>query len=188
MADRRPFALWLLPERSAGSVLRSAIDSLTARFRVPSFEPHVTLASGAADAQPQELRARCAESFAGLRAIDLEVDAMRSTSDRFTALHLALSGASFEPYLASALRLFPDWRGPRVGPHLSLLYVASVATDQTQRAGREILPVPLRVLRCDRVALAWPGSGDWDDIESWQMAELFGSAFPADRRDPNLPR
>jgi hypothetical protein len=147
------------------AVLRRHIDDLAVEVGAPSFEPHVTLASGIADDRAvNEALGAVATTHA---PIELAAGATAHGVERFKALFVELADERIHDLartLCAALGLpFDD---STLAPHLSLLYRGDLPLPTRQDlASRHSLAGT--TIRFDTLIAMRPGEGI-DDVARWQ--------------------
>ena len=171
MAER-PIAIWLMPSAADRVALSAWIERLARSWDTPVFEPHLTLASGMLSIPHEEFERAVKARFSSFAAPTCNVTGAAGTADRFTALYLSFAEHESVVGVTMARACAPGLRGPRVGPHLSLLY--REGTTETERRGivdSIAHAIPSRI-RFEGIALAWPSAGDWGEVASWRTKSL----------------
>ena len=158
-------SLWLVPAEPHRAELRAHIDELALEHATPSFEPHVTLASGAGDhAAVVVAIERAAQTWPSL-----EIVAGRTAHgpDRFKAVFVELADERVHA-LAAALcaELDVPFDAAELRPHISLLYASDLPPDR-RSAIATAHSLRGRTLRFDTLVASVPGAGI-DDVSRWQ--------------------
>ena len=158
-------SLWLVPAEPQRAELRAHIDQLAVEHGTPSFEPHVTLASGvvAHDAVVTAID-RVAADWGPL---DVDAGSTAHGPDRFKAVFVELDDARLHE-LAAALcaGLGIPFEPDQLRPHLSLLYAADLP-PHTRAAIAAAHSFAGTTLRFDTLVASVPGAGS-EDVARWQ--------------------
>lgn len=154
---------WLLPADPDTRVLARTIGALAGRLGVPTFPPHVTLASGPVERIDADLARASAE-----RAFELEVERVETTAELARTLTLRFVGEERIAELARRLQPQARMEG-RAPPHLSLVYAPLAADERAELAGAT--PPPLARIRFDAIAAVhmWSGELRLEDIPRWRV-------------------
>jgi 2'-5' RNA ligase len=177
-------SLWLVPAEPHRAELRGHIDRLALEHGTPTFEPHVTLASGVADHAPVLAAIeRVASAWAPLEVV---AGTTAHGPDRFKAVFVELEDVRLHD-LAAALcgELGIPFAPEELHPHISLVYAAGLPAEVRAVIGAEHAFAG-RTLRFDTLTASVPGT-DIDDVPRWQLPvvrPLSGARelLPADTR------
>jgi hypothetical protein len=159
-------SLWLVPAEPDRTELRTRIDRLALALGAPSFEPHVTLASGPAD--PATVAAGLARLAAERGPLELTAGPTTHGPDRYRAVVVELDDEGLcDLARAACAALGIPFDPATYRPHLSLVYAADLPEAVRAGAAAEH-DLTGRRLRFDTVAAMVPGA-DKDDVARWQL-------------------
>jgi 2'-5' RNA ligase len=179
MTNDEPFtSLWLVPAEPHRAELRTHIDRLAVELGTPSFEPHVTLASGGVD---HAAAVTAIERIAGSTApLAVTAGVTAHGAERFRAVFIELEDTRLHELAARlCVHLHLEFDPAQLRPHISLLYAEDVAPGR--RAGIAAAhSFAGRTLRFDTLVASVPGAGV-EDVARWQSTvarRLTGDAQP----------
>lgn len=161
------YSIWLMPCAEQRAELDALIQELAERYTTPVFAPHTTLCSGTWTRAEQNLL-NSFERFATQTVpVELSVQGIDWTDHWASFLFLRLAGddALFER-AASGIE---GAHLSMVGPHLSLLYGLPPAGFDRAALRQELAGRLPQAIRFDSLALVRPLTGQWKDIESWEI-------------------
>jgi 2'-5' RNA ligase len=122
MTTSTGYSLWLQPTGDAFDHLAGIIAQLSAQYRTPVFEPHVTLLGGLTG-NKDALAARTAQLAKLLKPNVIQLTTLDYLDEYFRCL---FANAEKTPWLidanTKARKLFHREDAPEFMPHLSLLY------------------------------------------------------------------
>lgn len=159
-------SLWLVPAEPARSVLRGRISELAVELSAPSFEPHITLASGVVgDASLEDAIESVAAAWSPLRLLAGATD---HGPEQFKALFVRFDDERIAALAAElSRRLGLEFDPATLDAHLSLLYRADVP-PQRRRELAARCTVAGEAFVFDTLAASRPGEGR-DDVARWEL-------------------
>jgi 2'-5' RNA ligase len=171
-------SLCLVPAEPQRAELRTHIDRLAVEHHTPSFEPHVTLASGSIH---HAAAVAAIERVAADRApLEVVAGSTAHGPDRFRAVFVQLEDPRLHD-LAAALcaELGIQFDPDQLRPHLRLLYAPALSPGIRANiaAGHSFAG---RRLRFDTLVASVPGDGI-EDVARWQTTvarRLTGTVRP----------
>lgn len=171
---RSESSVWLLPHPIQGHLLSAAILAFANELSTPVFPPHLTVAGpGRVDSRTVH---RVLSRAAALGPLRLQASGWGHSRHRFRALYVRLVPSEQLRHLQSLF--LSIGYAPSGRPHLSLLY-AYLPDRRAASLARHIRISQSYVF--DRVAVATPSAGAWDDVSSWGLAvtrPLRGQSAP----------
>ena len=118
----QPCSLWLIPSGAVYTELAALISRLSRSYGTPSFEPHVTLLSGIALAEPL-LFAKTQQLAELISPFQVKLTTVDYQDEYFRCLFIrADPDGALRQANATAKVLFERPEEPPYMPHLSLLY------------------------------------------------------------------
>jgi len=166
-----------MPEDHAGERLARCIDGLAARFRTPSFPPHVTLLPGLRGPADTVLAA-ASDLARETRPFVVRLGGVEGRDEPFRCLYARVeaSAALAELHARTVRRLAPSFEAP-FEPHLSLVYGT---LDLATKAAlcRELDAETRRAFEVRRLH-AWRTEGEvaaWGEIGSFSLVGSLARA------------
>ena len=165
MAKIKRYALWLLPDETAGAKYADLINTLSERYHTPRFSPHVTLlgrVTGSEDTLAQITRS-LADKFCMLT---LPAEGLAGETNYFRSLYVKLecSKRLLETH-EQASTSFAGRPASDYLPHLSLVYGHLPETEKT-KLGTEIEDKLPNDFQLDRLQLVYIAASvrDWRTV------------------------
>lgn len=167
--NAQQFAIWLMPDSSAGRLLCGVINELARRGVTPAFEPHVTLCTGRWNGALDDLKASVDWYAENLLPIDVDSMGIGYADNYFQYLYMSVSGEELQRAGQHFLEQLGVVKLPQVKPHISLAYNRDfISTDRT-RLKAALEPLLPQVVRLVSLALVMPAGNDWCRVSNWQL-------------------
>lgn len=167
MNENQSFALWMIPTGEAYSLTSGYIARLSSLYRLPGFEPHVTVLGGVRSPDGDEMR-KLARDVAPFRIrLAREVEYMPETF-RCLFLRAYTTDALMEIFskASATFGVKPD----SYFPHLSLAY-GDLPVWKKQEMIAELGPVP--EIEFEARGLALVQASTETPVSSWKVVEHF---------------
>jgi 2'-5' RNA ligase len=167
-------SLWLVPEEPAREKLAALIDRLSARWKTPSFPPHVTLLAGLEGREGDVVR-RTSEMCRALEPLRLRASRAEATPAFFRCVALRVEETlALLTARAQAAITFSRTDEAAFEPHLSLAYgrLEESARDGVIDELKRDLPLAFGATRLE----AWRTVGP---VEDWRLLAGFDFGVPA---------
>ncbi|MDJ0837973.1 MAG: hypothetical protein QNK37_15775 [Acidobacteriota bacterium] len=174
MADTDVFAVWLVPNKYHGELLRRVIAELARNHDTEAFTPHVTLFTGR-ESSDEVLRSRLAKlaGSTGLRELKIPITGYKHSKDFFKTFFLEIDKLEALEDMAKRARAMADIPSTyKFKPHLSLIY-KDLELRRRKKLENEVEDPPTEIC-CDRLFLVRPGNAEigWRDIAAWRVLEM----------------
>jgi hypothetical protein len=165
------YSVWLMPEPVWQRTFMGAVRDLSARFRTPRFEPHLTLIGGS-PFDRADLERKVEAALPGVAPFSQPIRDI-VTGDAFFRSFYALFAAE-GVLLDLKHRIDRAVRGveaPEFMPHVSLLYGSVEPGAKAAAAAEYRAAMAGLTVRFERVEIV--RSGDEVPIEQWQSVAAF---------------
>jgi len=173
MTNLTRYALWLIPDETAGTQLQSVIDQLAEHYSGPRFAPHMTLL-GWVRGEEEALIEKTASLAARLAPIEVKATGFAGAPYYFRCFFAPLeSSSSLRQAVGDAAHHFGSSAGMDHAPHVSLLY-GQIDREEKKTIPQQIGEKVPRQFTLDRLQLIRISVS----VSGWEIvteAQLTGS-------------